>query len=251
MHRKIVTTVLASGAALLMALAGSQAAAQSYRVGDRVEASPLMMNSNWETCTVTALLAGGDVGVACGPRRTEYVVQARWVRRAGGSRSTAEPNQSPAETARQTSTPQSSAGGACAQAQRGLVGNRQQENGICRIGARVRDREGRVGTVIDAPDRTMCRVCLSDGTHRDYLTWMLSAAGGRSTPSASPTRQRGSHSAAPSGSYQCYGGQAGNMRITISGGRWNGFYAENLPDGRVGISSRPNGQPYYMVCERR
>ena len=246
MQRAIFAIVVASGAALVTALDDSDAATQSYRVGDRVEASPLMMNSNWESCTVTAVLPGGDVGVACGPRRTAYVVQARWVRRAAGSSSTAEPKQSPARTARQSSAPQSSPGGACAQAQRGLVGNRQQENGICRIGARVRDREGRVGTVIDAPDRTMCRVCLSDGTHRDYLTWMLSAGGGRDAAPA--VGRRGG--AAPSGNYQCYGGAAGNMRITISRGRWQGYYAAVLEDGRVGISSQPNGTPYYMVCER-
>ena len=53
------------------------------------------------------------------------------------------------------------------------------------------------------------------------------------------------------GNYQCFGGAAGNMRITLTGSRWNEFYAAALPDGRVGISSKPNGRPYYMICERR
>ncbi len=228
-----------------IAVVGSQAVAQSFRVGDRVEASPSMMESNWESCVVTSLHPGGDVGVACGPRGTQYVTQSRWVRHA--ARAAPDPRSS-APVAPQSRTRASVSGGSCANAARGLVGNRPQENGVCRIGARVRDREGRVGTVYDAPSPTMCRVCLSDGTPNTYLTWMLSAAG-----SGSPAhgRQGTSGGAAPSGNYQCYGGAAGNMRITIRGGRWNDFYAETLPDGRVGISSRPNGRPYYMVCERR
>lgn len=238
--RIIGLVATAGGAALIGALAASGAGAQAFRVGDSVEASPMMMNSNWQSCTVIALLPGGDVSVACGPRRTEYVVQGRWVRPAAGAPQSSD--RSPPASPRQSAPVGAAGGGACPDAPRGRVGNRQQENGICRIGARVADREGRTGTVIDAPDRASCRVCLSDGTHRDYLTWMLSA-GGRAPA------QTGGRTA--SGNYQCYGGAAGNMRITITGGRWQGYYAERLPDGRVGLSSQPNGRPYYMICERR
>jgi hypothetical protein len=235
-------SAIGGGAALLGALGASQATGQSHRVGDSVEASPLMMNSHWEKCTVTGLLPRGDVSVACGPRKTEYVVQGKWVRAAaasaqGGAAAAAAPRQSP--------MPADKAAGLCQDAPRGLVGNKPQENGICRIGATVSDRQGRTGTVIDAPSASMCRVCFSDGTSNSYLTWMLSA--GRPAPAA--PRQGGQ--GGPSGNYQCYGGAAGNMRITIRGGRWNEFYAEALPDGKVGISSKPNGRPYYMVCERR
>jgi hypothetical protein len=234
------TNAVLAGATGLLAIAalGGSAAAQSVSVGQSVEASPLMMNSHWEACIVTEVHASGDVTVACGPRRTEYVVQSRWVRPAASASQrevediAAAPQSRPAEVA---------PGAACPDAPRGRVGSRQQENGVCRIGAAVVDREGRTGTVIDAPDRASCRVCLADGTHRDYLTWMLAAG----------SRQAAGGGAAASGSYQCYGGAAGNMRITITGGRWNDYYAETLPDGRVGISSQPNGRPYYMVCERR
>lgn len=233
------TMVAMSGLALVTSLAASHADAQPFRVGETVEASPMMMNSNWESCTVIALHPGGDVGVACGPRRTEYVVQSRWVRPGGGRRTAPA---TPQPGSRQSAPVAASPGGLCPDAPRGMVGRRQQENGVCRLGARVTDREGRTGTVIDAPDRASCRVCLSDGTHRYYLTWMLSA-GGRL-----PARAGGRTA---SGNYQCYGGAAGNMRITITDGRWQGYYAETLPDGRVGISSQPNGRPYYMICERR
>lgn len=54
--------------------------AQSFKVRDQVEASPLSMNSKWEFCEVTQVLPGGDYGVACGPRRTDYVVPRKWVR---------------------------------------------------------------------------------------------------------------------------------------------------------------------------
>ncbi|HYD24848.1 MAG TPA: hypothetical protein VEB68_08615 [Croceibacterium sp.] len=229
-------------AAIAIALAGGGAAAQSLRVGDQVEASPLMMNSRWEPCTVTAVHPSGDVAVACGPRRTEYVVQARWVRAAAATgEAVAQPA---AEPPPQSRPGEQAAGGLCPDAPRGRVGHRQQENGVCRMGAAVVDRQGRQGTVIDAPDEASCRVCLTDGTHRDYLTWML----GTGAAQADAESRAG---AVPSGAYHCAGGAAGNMDITVTGGRWDAYYAETLPDGRVGISSQPNGRPYYMICERR
>jgi hypothetical protein len=78
------------------------------------------------------------------------------------------------------------------------------------------------------------------------------------------------------GAYQCYGGSAGNMKLSFQGpgryaneqgkvgaftqegpkiaftsGPWEGFFGEVLPDGKVGLSSKPNGRPYYMTCERK
>lgn len=50
--------------------------AQSFKAGDRVEASPF---SEWKACEVTNVLPGG-YGVACGPRRTEYLVPDKRVR---------------------------------------------------------------------------------------------------------------------------------------------------------------------------
>ena len=235
----------AAGAASVGLLAAPQLLAQSFRVGDSVEASPMMMNSHWESCTVLKLLAQGDVLVACGPRKTEYVVQGKWVRpgRAGAPGAGIQPSggQSPMPSAAADGANAAAVAAGCPNAPIGQVGHKRQEHGICRIGAKVTDRQGRTGTVIDAPAGATCRVCLADGSHRDYLTWMLSAAG---TPPAAAGR-------AASGNYQCNGGPAGNMRITVKGGRWQNYYVETLPDGRVGISSTPNGKPYYMVCEKR
>lgn len=226
-----------------LALVASQALAQSFRPGEQVEASPTAMNGYWEDCTVIGTTPQGDVHVACGPRNTEYVVQAKWVKRSAQAQaSKPAPQVTPP---RQQSSGAQAAAGLCPDAPRSLVGRRPQEHGICRAGARVTDRQGRTGTVIAALDGASCQVCFSDGSSRGYLSWMLTAA---ETPIQS--RERGGR-APGSGNYQCYGGAAGNMRITINGGRWNGFYAKTLPDGRVGLSKVPNGEPYYMICERR
>ncbi len=58
----------------------SALAAQAFKVGDRVEASPSFSNSRWESCEVVQVLRAGDYALACGPKRLEYVVQGRWVR---------------------------------------------------------------------------------------------------------------------------------------------------------------------------
>ena len=250
--RSTGSLVAAGSMALLAALVASQAFAQGYRPGDRVEASPLHMDKYWEQCTVVSTTPQGDVSVTCGPRNTEYVVQAKWVRRAagggqdGGAAADApDAGARPSPSAQQSRAPSQSAATLCPDAPRSLVGRRPQEHGICRVGASVTDRQGRTGTVIAALDSTSCQVCFGDGTSRGYLTWMLTAAG-----AAGQSRTGGAGSPA-SGNYQCYGGAAGNMRITINGGRWNEFYAKTLPDGRVGLSKLPNGEPYYMICERR
>jgi hypothetical protein len=108
--------------------------------------------------------------------------------------------------------------------------------GNCRVGGTVSLRDGRVGTVSRAQGNS-CYVRLADGTERYALQWMLtpvSGAGGGVVP----------------GTYQCYGYEAGNMRVNLSGPRYGDAYAVPLPDGRVGLSNRPDG-PFYMTCERQ
>jgi hypothetical protein len=131
-----------------------------------------------------------------------------------------------------------------------------QGTGHCRLGTTVATRDGRTGTV-DKAEGNSCWVKFPDGKSDYFQQWMLKPArsggarGGASSGGASSGGAAGGGGRAPDGSYQCYGGQAGNMRITIRGGRWNEFYAQAIPGGKVGISSRPDGKPYYMVCERR
>jgi hypothetical protein len=244
-----ISGLLVAGFVGAVALSTSLAHAQSFRAGEAVEASPLAIDKRWERCTVLGMV-GPDVQVACGLGKTEYVVQAKWVRRAASTASL--PDRPPARSTPATprATPSQSvraASALCPDAPRSLVGRKPQPHGICRIGARVTDRQGRVGTVIAALDGTTCQLCFDDGSSRSYQTWMLVSASGAASGAAGQTSRPGS---TPSGTYRCSGGAAGNMRITITGGRWNGYYAETLPDGRVGISSQPNGRPYYMVCQR-
>jgi hypothetical protein len=150
-----------------------------------------------------------------------------------------------------------------------------QENGVCRIGAQVTNRQGVTGVVVEAPDPTGCRVRYPDGSTRYSLTWMLAAAGGAKPGASGGPAPTGGSGGAPSGSYQCYGGQAGNMTLTFKGGQyanaqgktgaysmgaggrlaftsgpWAGFHGRVLPDGKVGLSSKPDTTTYYMVCER-
>ncbi|HEY0036492.1 MAG TPA: hypothetical protein VGB66_07370 [Longimicrobium sp.] len=99
-------TVCTAFVALLVAApAGAQ---QSFRVGDAVSASPTFSNSDWQPCTVTAVLGGGSYGVVCGPRRTEYVVRADWMRpRAAAEVQAEQPAPAPGEreTARRSAPP--------------------------------------------------------------------------------------------------------------------------------------------------
>lgn len=238
------SALVAAGIGAAMLFSTSQVGAQSFHAGEMVEASPLAISSRWESCTVLGM-TGPDVMVACGPRRTEYVVPAKWVRRGTRSAPAVGVEASAKGAQRQSRPTQAAQQGRtlCPDAPRSLAGRRPQEHGICRIGSRVTDRQGKTGTVIAALDGATCQVCFPDNSSKSYLTWMLRMAG------ASPSKPLGA--AAPVGAYQCSGGAAGNMRITINGKRWNGYHVEKLPDGRVGISSQPNGRPYYMICERR
>lgn len=124
--------------------------------------------------------------------------------------------------------------------------------GNCRVGGTVSLRDGRVGTVVRAQGNS-CHVRLGDGSEQYALQWMLTpvrggkgAAAGKAAPAGGGA---GGGKVVP-GNYQCYGGPAGNMRVRLTGPRYNGSYAVPLPDGRVGLSNRPTG-PFYMTCERR
>ena len=124
--------------------------------------------------------------------------------------------------------------------------------GNCRVGTTVQSRDGKVGRV-ETAEGSSCWVRFADGTKHYYLQWMLTPVAGGANRSAGgqAAAKSGAGGAVRPGNYQCYGGPAGNMRITLDGsGRWNEFYARTLPDGKVGITGRP-GAPAYMVCERR
>lgn len=158
----------AVGAAVVASLFSAEPCfAQSFKAGDQVEASPLFMNSKWESCEVTQALPGGDYGVVCGPRRTEYVVQRKWVR----------PVSAPSPAQAQVPLP------VRVQAQSApVVGPPtamppSKGDGACRMGARVTDRENRSGIVVETKGSD-CRVKLDDGSTRYYLAWMLKPGGG-------------------------------------------------------------------------
>ena len=122
--------------------------------------------------------------------------------------------------------------------------------GNCKVGGRVALRDGQVGTVVRA-EGSSCHVKLADGTERYALQWMLTPAGGAGgkAGSAAAAKSAAGGKVVP-GNYQCYGGAAGNMKVKLTGPRYLGSYAVPLPDGRVGLSNKPNG-PFYMTCERR
>lgn len=110
------------------------------------------------------------------------------------------------------------------------------------------------------------------------LTPLGPQAAQKAAPKAPATKAapKAAAGSVPAGNYQCYGGSAGNMKLTFRGpgqyaneqgsagayamngvditftsGPWEGFYGRVLPDGRVGLSSRPNAGSYYMTCERK
>lgn len=120
--------------------------------------------------------------------------------------------------------------------------------GNCRVGGTVSLRDGKVGKVVRAQGSS-CYVRLADGTEKYALQWMLTPVrGGKAA--AGGGGGGGTGGKIVPGNYQCYGGAAGNMKIKLTGPRYNGAYAVPLPDGRVGLSNRPDG-PFYMTCERR
>lgn len=104
---------------------------------------------------------------------------------------------------------------------------------------------------------------------------MLTAIAGSPARAAPPAAQAGG--APRPGNYQCFGGSAGNMKLRFMGrnsyaneqgasgtykfrpsgqmefvsGPWKGFYAKSLGNGRVGLTSRPDGTFYQMTCDPR
>jgi hypothetical protein len=120
--------------------------------------------------------------------------------------------------------------------------------GNCRVGGTVSTRDGRVGVVAKAEGNS-CTVRLNDGTDYYALQWMLTPvrAGAKASGSAAANAAGGK---VTPGNYQCYGGPAGNMRVTLTGPRYGEAYAVALGNGKVGLSMRPTG-PFYMTCERR
>ena len=118
--------------------------------------------------------------------------------------------------------------------------------GNCKVGGTVSFRDGKTGTVVRAQGNS-CHVKLADGSERYALQWMLTPVRGGKGAGAGAAKAGGAGGKVVPGNYECYGGQAGNMRIKLTGPRYNGAYAVALPDGRVGLSFRPNG-PFYMTC---
>ena len=146
------------------------------------------------------------------------------------------------------------------------------QSGACQMGARVKDRENRTGTVVEATGSD-CRVKLEDGTTRYYLAWMLSAAG----PAASADAKTAKPDKIAPGSYACVaaGGIAGTLRLVIQSpteyadrngkkgtytfdaesgaiefktGAWEGFYGKLLGPRKIGISSRRGGSS-NTICD--
>ncbi|KAF0112968.1 MAG: hypothetical protein FD149_2274 [Rhodospirillaceae bacterium] len=137
---------------------------QTFKVGDRVEASPLSMDSKWEPCEVIQVMQSGDYGVVCGPRRTEYAVQGRWVR----------PLSAPAHMPKHEPAPAKAQPAPSSTADPPKLTPVSKGDGACQTGARVTDRERRNGVVVEA-NGSDCRVKLDDGTIRYYLAWMLNS----------------------------------------------------------------------------
>ena len=142
----------------------------------------------------------------------------------------------------------------------------------CVPGARVKDRQGVRGTVIESTDRaTMCRWTADDGTKKHSLTWMLAKDDGKAgAPAASAT-------APTAGTYKCSLGAAGNFLLTIASatlystaytgqagksgeysnasgklsftsGPLAGNHGAVLGETKVGLSSKPDTKSYYAVC---
>jgi hypothetical protein len=133
----------------------------------------------------------------------------------------------------------------------------------CTIGAKVADRQNRVGKII-ALDGPECRVQLdATGEKIPYLFWMLHAAGGSAL----------TNDKLVIGNYECWVGtqMAAGIRITgptsyvfdgrsgkfhiepsrqivFESGSLRGFNAKLLPGPRIGINM--NGGTFYnMACD--
>lgn len=145
------------------------------------------------------------------------------------------------------------------------------QQGACKVGAQVIDRQDRSGTVVEATGAD-CRVKLPDGTVNYYLAWMLKPAreaGGRP--------QAGAKGPLHPGTYLCTAanGNAGKFRLVIRNGNqyagssgktgtytldaaegtlvfdsgpWAEYRGAVLGPTRFGMTSRP-GSFYATVCD--
>lgn len=156
------------------------------------------------------------------------------------------------------------------------------QTGVCKVGARVVDRQDRAGVVTEA-NGSDCRVKLDNGESRFYLAWMLASAGrnGKAgapgNSAAAPNSSKAASKGPTPGRYECWaaGGVAGTMRIvirnastyadskgtvgeysfdadtdkfTFDSGPWAGYFGKKLGPKQLGISSRP-GNYYGTTCD--
>ena len=144
----------------------------------------------------------------------------------------------------------------------------------CKVGQRVVLPGGQQGTVIGL-NGSGCNV-QADG-YKDYNTWaawMLYAVPGTPAAQVAPAARLGGQPTP--GAYQCYGGAAGNMKVSfgpgwyaneqgargsyamrpsgqmaLTSGPWAGFYAKTLSPTKVGLTSKADGTFYQMTCDRK
>ena len=234
-----------------------------FAVGDRVSVDTNMASDpayqTWRPATVTAvqMWQGQVSGISV---RTddglELMTAARFLR--AGSPAPAPALPVPADPVTAT-TPESRA-----------APDADPGTGNCRVGIRVRDRDGNTGIVVRATGAS-CHVRLDDtGEEGYYLQWMLTPADASQATAAGGT-------ALEPGSYACWAanGVAGTLKLVIvdsshysdgtgnlgryafdpasgaiqwQAGPWDGFHGKRLGPGRIGISSRPGGF-FATTCE--
>lgn len=151
----------------------------------------------------------------------------------------------------------------------------QQKLIACHVGQRVGLPGSGQGTVVALRGTGGCDV-KADGYEnvQTWAAWMLTSVGGAAAPLNKAVLPGG---APRPGNYQCFGGSAGNMKLRFGGGNsysneqgatgsykfrpsgqmefvsgpWKGFYAKTLGNGRVGLTSKPDGTFYQMTCDPR
>ncbi len=238
MARRVATIIVLAYA--------SGASAQNYSPGDRVEASPLFMDSAWEDCEIVAPVDGNSYKVACGPSRYQYSVTTKWIRAAAPK-------------------PEAPRNGGNSPAKPAPVASANQGEGLCTLGTRVVDREGKTGTVIEG-GKGSCHVRLDDGSDDRgyYLVWLLSPAGkdgnrpsagkgeleeGRYSCSAAAgiagtfklTISSSTQYANSSGKTGRYGIDGSTGKIVFQSGPFEGQFGKKLGPGKFGISSDEDG----------
>jgi hypothetical protein len=136
----------------------------------------------------------------------------------------------------------------------------------CRSGAAVRDRKGKLGSVL-GEDNGMCVVRLEDGSKASYLAWMLDPTAAGSGPAVGGALAVGDYVCSTEGagqlplrivdgtSYLDRAGSAGHYslrgdRIQFASGSLAGYYARVLGQGKFGLSSG-EVRTFYVVCNRK